>query len=302
MPARSFGQVPTIAGGRCRQMTLACRPSYPGGRVTRARLSRALHSPVLVSPRPGTAALARSALAGRPGGPGPGRLAGCATGPAPGPPPPAGGLVPALDGLVCRRAQGLGRRRLAPELAPAIARGHTCPGPVADPLTALPRLAASGRVAAASPRAGCAARRVRAVAPRLPDVLEILGLQAESTAHGGRQRSGDALRYPQRAVQVLGCGVGLDRLGKAEPQGFVDELPAFQVAPGHERHGHAGAPGSPAPARSVQVGLVVLGTLIVNDMGDVVNVQPSGGHIGRDQHVDLPAAEGTHGALPLALA
>src|SRR5215469_1691841 len=186
-----------------------------------------------------------SALDGRTWRASRGCLARRAAGPAPGPAPPAGGgLVPALDGLVRCDAPGLGRGRLAPQLTLAVADTYPRPGPVANPLAALAGLAGPGRVAPGA-GAGAAARGVRTVAARLPDVLEILGLQAEPAPHGGRQRPGRARRYPQRAVQVLRRRVRLDGLGNAERQRVVDDLPALQIRPVHERHGDAGPPGPP---------------------------------------------------------
>ena len=63
--------------------------------------------------------------------------------------------------------------------------------------------------------------------------------------------------------------------------------PAGQVVPVDQRDRDAGAPGPTGAADPVHVGLLVLGALVVDDVGDVVDVDAAGRDIGRDQHVDL---------------
>src|SRR5215813_12494133 len=208
-PAWSFAHYPDRIRGTLRaddarvSAQLPGRPTASGAEhMSEPRASRGEREPhERAEGAPGRAG--RSALDGRTRRARRGGLARRAAGPAPGPAPPAGGgLVPAFDGLVRRGAPGLRRGRLAPQFAPAVADGHARPGPVSNPLAALAGLAGPGRVAPGA-GAGPAARGVRTLAARLPDVLEILGLQAEPAPHRGRQRPGRARRYPQRAVQVL---------------------------------------------------------------------------------------------------
>ncbi len=52
----------------------------------------------------------------------------------------------------------------------------------------------------------------------------------------------------------------------------------------------------------MQIGFLILGALVVDDVGDVVDVDTAGGHFGGDQDVDLVAAEGPEGLLAGALA
>ena len=87
-----------------------------------------------------------------------------------------------------------------------------------------------------------------------------------------------------------------------EIQRVVDQLPARHVLPVDERDGDAGTPGPAGPADPVQVGLLVLGALVVDHVGHVVDVQPARGDVGGDEHVDLAAAERAQRSLALALA
>ncbi len=50
-------------------------------------------------------------------------------------------------------------------------------------------------------------------------------------------------------------------------------------------------PGAAGAADAVHVGLLVLGDLVVDDVGDVVDVDAAGGDVGGDQHVDVAGAE-----------
>ena len=61
-------------------------------------------------------------------------------------------------------------------------------------------------------------------------------------------------------------------------------------------------PGAAGAADAVQVGLLVLGALVVDDVRDVVDVDAAGGDVGGDQHVDLAVAERAQRLLAGALA
>ena len=101
---------------------------------------------------------------------------------------------------------------------------------------------------------------------------------------------------------MLGGGVRLLRLGHAQAQRVVDQLPAVHVPPVDERDGDAG-PARPAGAADpVHVGLLVVRALVVHHVGDVVHVEPAGGDLGGGEHVHLAAAERAQRPLPLALA
>src|SRR5690606_10542456 len=103
--------------------------------------------------------------------------------------------------------------------------------------------------------------------------------------------AGDALGDAEVGVQVRGARVGLHRVGDAEAEGGVDGRPAVQLVPVDQRDRDAGAAGAAGAADAVHVGLLVLGALVVDDVGDVVDVDAARGHVGGDQHVDDALAE-----------
>ena len=86
-----------------------------------------------------------------------------------------------------------------------------------------------------------------------------------------------------------------------EPQRLVDHLPAREFVPVDEGDRDAGLACPAGAADAVHVGLLILGNLIVDDVGDVVDVDAAGGHIGGHQHVDLAGAERLEGLLAGAL-
>ena len=97
-------------------------------------------------------------------------------------------------------------------------------------------------------------------------------------------------------------GVGLGRIRAVKLECGVDHRPALKFVPVDQCHGHTGLAGPAGPADAVYVGLLVFGDLIVDDVGDVVDVDAAGGDVGGDQHVDLTGAEGFERLLPCDLA
>src|SRR5690606_6410571 len=98
-------------------------------------------------------------------------------------------------------------------------------------------------------------------------------------------------RDVQLLEQVRGARVGLDRIRDTEIESLVDELPARHVVPVDEGDRDTGASGATGTADAVDVGLLVLGALVVDDVGDVVDIDAAGGDVRGDEHVDLAAAE-----------
>ena len=92
-------------------------------------------------------------------------------------------------------------------------------------------------------------------------------------------------------------GVGLERILEGQPQDLVDHLPARDVLPVDERDGDAARSCAPGAADAVEVGLLVVGAFVVDDVGDAVHVDAARGHIGGDEHVDLAVAEGAQSLL-----
>ena len=69
-----------------------------------------------------------------------------------------------------------------------------------------------------------------------------------------------------------------------------------------QRHDHSGGAGPGGAARAMEVVLVVPGEIEVDHAVDPVDMDTPGGHIGGDQGIDLPVAEGLQGPGALALA
>ena len=101
---------------------------------------------------------------------------------------------------------------------------------------------------------------------------------------------------------MLGRVVGLQRLRLAQIEGLVDESPAREVVPVDKGDGSPGLPCAPGAADAVDVRLFVFGALVVDDVGDVVDVDASGRDVGGDEDVDLAVAEGSQRLLARALA
>ena len=70
----------------------------------------------------------------------------------------------------------------------------------------------------------------------------------------------------------------------------------------HEAGAGAALPGAAGAADPVHVGVAVAGSVEVDHVGDVGDVDAAGGHVGGDQHFDVTALEAGEGAFALALA
>ena len=103
-------------------------------------------------------------------------------------------------------------------------------------------------------------------------------------------------------VEVVGGRVGLLGLAEAEVERLVDQRPPGHVVPVDEGDRDAGRAGAGGAADAVQVGLLVLGALVVDDVRDVLHVDAARRDVGRDEHVDLAVAEGAQRLLARALA
>ena len=108
-----------------------------------------------------------------------------------------------------------------------------------------------------------------------PGDLQPLRLDVE---HGGQRRHADLL---------LG-----ERLDAAE-QPVLARL--------GEGDGNALAPGAAGAADAVDVGLGRLGDVEVDDVGEVLDVEPAGGDVGGDEQIDGAAAGALHDAVALVL-
>ena len=136
----------------------------------------------------------------------------------------------------------------------------------------------------------------------LAEVFEDLGVQAGPGARGPRQAALRAGVDAEIRTQVLRVGIRLLGLRYAEVEGFVDHRPPGEVVPVDQGDGHTGVPGPGGATDPVEVGFLILRALVVDDMGDVLDVDPTCRDIGSDEDVDLAVAERPQGlfAGPLA--
>ena len=101
---------------------------------------------------------------------------------------------------------------------------------------------------------------------------------------------------------MIRSGVGLQRILEGQTEDLVDHLPAGDVLPVDERdRDTAGSRATGAPD-AVEVGLLVIGALVVDHVGHAVHVDAACGDIGGHEHVDLAVAEGAQCLLARSLA
>ena len=131
-------------------------------------------------------------------------------------------------------------------------------------------------VAAASPAATCWPPRVRerdrsrarTVAGPRPARPPSSSRGLGSTGAGVDDAALGAGRDAEVVEEVLGGRVGLLRLVEGQVERLVDHLPAVEVGPVHEGDRDAGGAGAAGAADPVDVGLLVLGAGVVDDVGD----------------------------------
>ena len=106
---------------------------------------------------------------------------------------------------------------------------------------------------------------------------------------------------PARSCQA---GVVREDLDDREPQADppLEPLDGELLVPQHERDDHAALAGAGGAAGAVEVGLVVLGRVVVDDDVDAFDVETPGGHVGRDEGGSLPGGEVGERPLPEPLA
>src|SRR3984885_30671 len=147
---------------------------------------------------------------------------------------------------------------------------------------ARPRLAAAG--AASLPVAVALLRGLVAIAATGRGALDRRFLRHSDGAL-------DVGRNVQLDVDVRRVGVRLGRVRATQPERLVDHRPAGQLVPVDQRDRDTGLTGPAGAADAVHVGVPVVRALVVDHVGDVVDVDPAGRHIGGDQHVDVAGPE-----------
>ena len=92
--------------------------------------------------------------------------------------------------------------------------------------------------------------------------------------------------------EMVGGGVGLNWLIKSEFEGLVDKAPTRHVIPVDEGDADAVGACSCRTADSVNVGLVIFWTLVVDYVGNSFDINSSGGNIGGYEHVRFSSYTG----------
>src|SRR5690242_5850144 len=86
-----------------------------------------------------------------------------------------------------------------------------------------------------------------------------------------------------------------------EAESTLDHARVVLLVPELERHCHAALARACRATRAVQVGLVVVGGVVVHDDVDAVDVDATRGHIRRDEHCDFARCEVGERALTRTL-
>ena len=125
-----------------------------------------------------------------------------------------------------------------------------------------------------------------------------LANHAGGRAHLLLHASGDG----QRLGKLRGGGKPLRRRGRIQTQFIVDDLPFGQLIVAHQGDGGAGVSCAAGAPDAVDKGHGIIGNLVVDDVGDIVDVDAARRDIGGDEDVHLARADGLQGLLPGLLA
>jgi hypothetical protein len=97
-----------------------------------------------------------------------------------------------------------------------------------------------------------------------------------------------------------GRGLDGDRSGSHAHQAG-DPIPKVPILRGQEAKGFSFGAGAGGAAHPMDVILGVTGQVVIDDMGDMVDVQTAGGDIGGDQDIEFTLAELVDGLFALGL-
>ena len=125
----------------------------------------------------------------------------------------------------------------------------------------------------------------RAPRPSLPERFARTTRQRlVSDARPGRRVRRGGCAVP--GGEVLEAGVVGEHLDDRdlEAEATLDDADLVLLVPEHQRDGDAALPRPGGAARAVQVGLLVLGRVVVHDDVDVVDVDAARGDVGGDEH------------------
>src|SRR5581483_4775964 len=131
----------------------------------------------------------------------------------------------------------------------------------------------------------------------------------DSIVAAGAARARGTERAGGPHLPVSGGGALLHDHREGVERGRLDVRPGHplhvaqleDLAGGDQGHRHAVAPGAGGAAHPVQVLLGREGDVVVDDVGDVVDVEPARGDVGGDEVLDVRFLELRHGAVAVAL-
>src|SRR5690606_21819248 len=181
------------------------------------------------------------------------------------------------------------------------------PGPRARP-TRLPAGAALALGLAFATAIAAAARACRRRAAPASAARGVASGAASRRAGGpGRELTGTGARLPGMLRLCLGLagpsGVARNlHLGNPAPEQALDAGEQLAFLRLHQRDGRAGAAGAAGAADPVNVVLGDVGQFVVDDLRELVDVEPARGDVGRHEHREAAVAERTEGAGTRALA
>ena len=69
----------------------------------------------------------------------------------------------------------------------------------------------------------------------------------------------------------------------------------------HNRYGYAAFAGASGASAAVCIYFDVVGQIVVDDVCEVADVEPAGGHVGGNQYLQMPNAEFVHHIVALCL-
>ena len=113
-------------------------------------------------------------------------------------------------------------------------------------------------------------------------LVRVLSVAGAKPPFGGR-----GSKAPRSARR--GSFENTSTIGLVEAETALHDAHEVLLVPEHERHGDARLAGAGRATRAVEVGLLVLGRVVVHDHVDVVDVDAAGGDVGGHEHGQLAA-------------
>ena len=106
-------------------------------------------------------------------------------------------------------------------------------------------------------------------------------------------------RAIRRAITsaVVGTCIGVDRL----PRRALDLAPHVLLTGGHEEDGFASPSSPPGAPDAVDVGVGIVGHIVIDHPADALHIQATRGHVRRHDELHVAAPQTAHHGFPLCL-